>query len=93
MNAKQIFLEHQYAKAELDEPLSPDLVKYRGLLDTVELTDEQADAILLEIWCFMLKCVEAQFSLPSVRNIFAELFCDVSEPAANACMVEDKGEE
>lgn len=92
MNAKQSFLELGTTPLAFDAPLSPDLAKYRALLNSIELTDEQADAILLEIWGFMLRCVEAQFALPSIHDIFAELLSDVESPVANECMIDECGD-
>lgn len=64
-------------------PLAPDLEKYRALLGDIEVTEEQANALLLEIWTFMLKCVEAQFTLPSIPDIFAVLLQESSELCAD----------
>lgn len=63
---------------------TPDLKKYRSLLEDLQLTDEQADALLMELWGFMFRCVEAQFTLPSIPDIFAVLLQESSEPAADA---------
>lgn len=86
-------VEHESC-APVVAPLSPDLEKYRALLDSIELTDEQADALLLEIWGFMLKCVEAQFTVPSISNIFSQLLIDQCEPSVKPleCEKEDLGE-
>ena len=61
----------------------PDLAKYRSLLEGLQLTDEQANALLMELWGFMFKCVEAQFTLPSIPDIFAVLLQEGSAPLAD----------
>jgi hypothetical protein len=59
-------------------PFSPDLEKYRQLLGHIELTEEQANAILMEVWGFAFRCVEAQFTPPSIPDIFASLLLESS---------------
>jgi hypothetical protein len=61
------------------EPLEPDLEKYRVLLGDIELQDEQANAILMEIWTFAFKCVRAHLQPPSIPDIFASLLLECSE--------------
>ena len=74
MSTNHIAFSPQAAPATL----SPDLEKYRAMLEDIELTEEQARALLLEIWAFMLRCVEAQFTLPTIPDIFAVLLHESS---------------
>lgn len=64
-------------------PPSPDFEKYRPLLGDAAFTDEQANALLLEVWLFMARCVEAQFTLPTIPDIFAVLLHENAESASD----------